>query len=477
MNDRATRRWMACLALGLMAAGFQASADEHAEVEVDAEGGLQGAVLIVLDTLRADRLSSYGYARPTSPHLDALAKRGVRFKQVVAPSPWTLPSTASLLSAEHPSRIFARGPKLVSSQVERIERAGISTAAFTEGAYVSREFRLDRGFEHWIEEESAVRTNQAADATGDHLGGIEKTFGLARDWLVEHRDERFFVFIQTYEVHTPYRRHTFTSNLDPGRIGSELSIEDVVRIVSGKWALTNAEVEYIKALYDGGVLEADRHVGELLELLRSLGLDKRTLVVVTSDHGEELDDHYRAHTGDHGHSLRDPLLLVPLIVHDPSRTWPAREVSAQVRLFDVLPTMLDLLGLGNKSDVTIDGRSLVPYMKGAERADRFAFAAFTKKGPLRVAIRDQGFKYIEEAPGTIKIPVSPRPPLRQLYDLRADPLEKRNLAEEQPDLVHSMADTLEALLATLDAPAESVEPEVSDPELIERLKSLGYIVD
>ena len=169
--------------------------------------------------------------------------------------------------------------------------------------------------------------------------------------------------------------------------------------------------------------------------------------------------------------------MVPLIVFDPSRTWPVREVPAQVRLLDVMPTIVDLLGLGNESESepTVDGRSLVPFMSGTEQADRFGFAAFTKKGPPRVAIRDRGFKYIEEAEGTESIPLRPRPPARQLYDLSADPREQHNLIGERPELARRMSDTMQALIASFDEPTGDIEPEVVDPELIERLKSLGYI--
>ena len=116
MREHWTRCWIACLTLWLVAAGFERIGDESTHAREPRDASLQGAVLILLDTVRADRLSSYGHARPTSPHLDALATRGVRFEQVVvAPSPWTLPRTAALLSAEHPVRIFTRDSKLANS--------------------------------------------------------------------------------------------------------------------------------------------------------------------------------------------------------------------------------------------------------------------------------------------------------------------------------------------------------------------------
>jgi choline-sulfatase len=215
-----------------------------------------------------------------------------------------LPSTAALLSAEHPVRIFTRGSKLTSSLVEEIKRAGITTAAFTEGGYVASHFRMDLGFGVWVEEEGAVRASAVTPETGTGAGGIENTFRLAREWLREHHDERFFIFIHTYEAHTPYSRHAFTGMMNQGRIGSDLTIEKLAQIESGELVLTDVEVNYLKALYDGGIYEVDRHVGSFLELLSSLGIEQSTLVVVTSDHGEELNDHYRAHTAGRASTLR-----------------------------------------------------------------------------------------------------------------------------------------------------------------------------
>jgi arylsulfatase A-like enzyme len=142
--------------------------------------------------------------------------------------------------------------------------------------------------------------------------------------------------------------------------------------------IDDAEVEYIKALYDGGVRHADRYVGEFVMFLEEIGLADRTLVVVTSDHGEELDDHYRAHTADHGHSLRDPLLMVPLVIYDPTRAYEQSEVTVQVRLIDVVPTISDLLGV--EVIAPIDGRSLLPLMTGKETAGRRALATHTGSG-------------------------------------------------------------------------------------------------
>ena len=435
---------------------------------------LQGAVLILLDTVRADHLSCYGYGRPTTPALDALARSGVRFTQVVSQAPWTLPSVASLLAGRQPGH--ALDERLSSSIVERLQAAGLVTAAFTEGGFVSRAFGFDRGFAAFEEEEGTVRLVQPGEpvATPERQeGGIAHTFARAAEWLRRQRADRFFLLVHTYEAHTPYTNHDFAGGLRPGRVGSAFSLDTIARLRSGEIALDADEIEYTKALYDGDIRNADRHVETLLDTLRASGLADRTLVVVTSDHGEELADHYPTNTGSHGHSLRDPLVMVPLIVADPGRRYPRPEVTAQVRLMDVLPTIADLLGVAVEPPV--EGHSLVPLMEGVETADRTALTGNTRRGPPRLGVRALGFKYIvTTGPDETTPPLSPPPPARQLYDLAADHAERRNLAAERPALVASLQRLLDG--APGDRPAgEEAVIEDGDAALRERLRALGYI--
>jgi len=468
--------------------------------------GPQGVVLVVLDTLRADHLSCYGYERPTSPHIDGLARDGVLFRNASSNAPWTLPAALALLSGEYPERF--ESDVLPRSLVESLAAAGVVTAAFTEGGYFSRRFGLDRGFDEYVEEEGAVRYDTehggaggpkargADDASPDDArsgetpggasahdahgpsraepGGIARTFASAREWLADVGDEPFFLLIHTYEVHTPYTRLELTGGLSTGALGRRLTIEQLPRLKSGEIPVGAAEIAYARALYDGGVATADRHVGELLALLDDRGLADRTAIVVTSDHGEELGDHYPRHLGDHGHSLRDPLLRVPLVLFDPTRRPVVGEVDAQVRLLDVMPTVADLL------DVPLagprDGASLLPLVTGAETADRVALAGQTWRGPRRGSVRALGYKYIRSAGSADgEVPLVPEPPTRQLYDLRADPGETVNLADTRPRLVESLDQMLRTTLGDVLRQVEPDVPEGVDPELLDRLRSLGYV--
>ncbi|MEW6743193.1 MAG: sulfatase-like hydrolase/transferase [Planctomycetota bacterium] len=439
-------------------------------------GELQGAVLILLDTVRADHVSSYGHWRETSPHFDRLAAKGVRFEHVVAPAPWTLPSVAGLLAGEYPARLFPdrAQPMLARSLAERFREAGFTTAAVTEGAFVSKAYGFDRGFSHWAEQEGAVvvRDPGESEAASEH-GEIERTFALAGEWLTEHRDERFFLFIHTYEPHTPYTNRDFVAGMDPGKVGPIFPTELIFRLQSGQQELSKAEVEYVKGLYDGGILTSDRYVGAFLDLLDRLGLGDRTLVLVTSDHGEELDDHYPASTGDHGHSLRDPLLEVPLVIYHPSRRFKLSLVTPQARLIDIMPTVAELLGVDTGR--LLDGRSLVPMMEGLETEDRLAIAGHTKRGPARSCLRYQGFKYIETlGPETRQPPLRPVPDPRQLYELTSDPGEHTNLAESHAHAGRVLSGILHEELDRISQPWE-LELRPADEAHRKRLESLGYI--
>ncbi len=443
--------------------------------EAVASPSLQGTILIVLDTLRADHVSSYGYSRQTTPELDRLAADGVRFEQVLSNAPWTLPSVAALLSASYPQRVF--DGTLSTSIVEQLQAAGMATGATTEGGYVSRTFGFDRGFDYFEEEEGTVRFYRPGESRkAEPRGGIEHTFDAAHRWLAEHAGDRFFLLIHTYEPHTPYTSSTFTQGLDPGVIGPTLETEVLRRFRSGEIQLSDGEVEYAKALYDGDVHHADRFVGRLRKVLEELGLDTKTLLVVTSDHGEEFNDHYRAHTASHGHSLRDPLLLVPLVVYNPVETYPVKTVSGQVRLLDVMPTIAELMGVALEGPT--DGASLVPLLRGRSTASRLVLAGHTKRGPQRVALRSGGFKLIEVVgdapPGPALLP---EPAPRQLYNLNVDPREQHNLAGERPELAEEMYQMLVKHYTAL-AEDVSIQPEVdaaANPELYKRLRSLGYI--
>ena len=428
----------------------------------------RSAILIVLDTLRADHLSAYGNARPTSPALDALAQRGVLFETVVTNTPWTLPAMVGLLTGEYPSaRTYRDGVQ--RSLVESLRAGGFATAAFTEGGFVSERFGFDRGFELFREPEGPIPEVGTTEATKS----IDTTFGWAREWLAAHGRERpFFVLLHSYETHTPYRRRTFAEGLERGRLDPTYEADYAMYVNKYETAFSQEELAYIRALYDGGVAEADRHVGQLLTALAELDLARDTLVVVTSDHGEDLGERKPMRPGNHGHALYDEQMLVPLILYDPTRRDPVRRVAAQVRLVDVLVTICDLLGLAPEADR--HGRSLVPMMTGEETEDRVAWLEIPHHellgSPAHSGLRTGRFKVIVNPPFAAAGRV-------ELYDLEQDRGERTNVVSRDPRRNAALKlefDRIKAELAQLGVPDFRRKSDAPDPSLDERLRSLGY---
>ncbi len=357
-------------------------------------------LLISLDTLRADRLSLYGYRHRTSPAIDAWAReQGVTFEKTVAPSPWTLPSHVSMFTGLD---ALAHGVNHLSTSMSPdlpsltglLRRAGYHTAAITGSGFVGPGFGIEHHFDRfrWWPHEAG-----GADEIDTHIETV-------LEWLEELSDRPFFLFFHTYEVHSPYLRRRPHFKAFGGRrqdLGTEpLSassttapeIEGFKHRSQLYWAGKPASVEpaALSALYDAGIAHADAVVGRLLKRLRRLDLAADTIVVLTSDHGESLGEH-----GLYGHNnLYDDNLLVPLVISYPRRLPAAGRVERQVRLIDLMPTVLDLAGV--ETPPGLDGESLVPLATGDQPGDEtppaWAYAGFPNFG-LAVR-RDNALKYI-----------------------------------------------------------------------------------
>ena len=406
-------------------------------------------ILISYDTLRADHLGCYGYGRETSPNIDQFAKNAVLFKNAFSASSWTLPSHASIFTSLLPSRHQATVDTSDASQgkfrttpladtyltlTEVLRDTGYATAAFTGGGYVASSLGFHQGF----------------DAYRD-AHGIEDIFDKAITWLERHRSRNFFLFLHTYEIHTPYHRRTFTTGLDKGRFSESFKYESrnckntsehnaFLNLLS---TATAREKEYMIALYDGGIYYADRFMGALLKQLERLNLRKNTLIVFLSDHGEELWDRYPQMSGQHGHSPYDELLHVPLVISIPQES-SGQMIDPPVSLIDVFPTVLDLLDVSYDSR-RIHGSSLVPLiMNTSPRTDdHIAYSEDLWWGPNRHSIRTDTFKFIYTPDLTgmgdyytgvdffsIDTLVLGEMHQQELYNLINDPKEQTNIAAQ-----------------------------------------------
>ena len=393
-------------------------------------------VLISIDTLRSDRLSLYGHSRITSPHLDAWADGAVVFERTVAPSPWTLPSHISLFTGvnahRHGLNFNTPAPSELVTLAEMMRAAGYATLAVTGGGFVHPQYGFAQGFD-------CYRSFSAKMGAEEELAvGIEG----ALDLVDRYRDRPFLLFFHTYEVHSPFRPRMpyfkqFTGRSEGPLVGARQGSETAENgfldnqhrmtvLREGKPArlLSSDEVDLAFDLYDAGIAYTDAALGRLLARLGELGLDRRTIVVVTSDHGEMFGEH-----GLFNHMcLYDENLLVPLVISDPTGRGAGTRISEQVRSIDILPTLLELTGVERPPG--IDGVSLVPLMDGHVLPPDAGLAwSYAPSSNFGLSVRDRNrFKLI-----TRNDPWRYPGPPQQLFELGADPEEAQPVTGSVPD--------------------------------------------
>jgi Sulfatase len=411
-------------------------------------------LLISLDTLRADHLGSYGYPRSTSPHLDALAGSSIRFARAVTASPWTNPSHRAMLSGLFPlSSGGLEAPRLA----EALRAAGYRTTAFTGGGQVDYRFGFARGFDEY--------------RLADWIREPERVIG----WMEANRERRRFVFLHTYEVHDPYVHSEMAEGMPRGRLGEHFGHGEWLRL---KGHLGEEEQRYIEALYDGGIAYTDRKLHELLDRLESRGLLDKTVVIVTSDHGEQFFEHG---SWRHGMNLYDEQVHVPLILRLPAGlarelgvAARGRVIEEQASLVDLVPTVLDLLGVPR--DWQVNGRSLLPLLRGESVEPRQVFTENTNiRTYERKSLRTRRYKYIHSYPKS-RGRAEGLEEVVELYDLARDPAELENLAGELSDTTVGFEELLAAIQgAELALDDEDLDADELDPDLRKRLEALGYV--
>jgi arylsulfatase A-like enzyme len=414
-------------------------------------------LLISLDTLRADRLGSYGYPRPTSPHLDALAGEAIRFETAIAAAPWTHPSHHAMFTGIYPLSTGGLGGRRLA---EVLRDVGYRTTAFTGGGQLDYRFGFARGFDEY--------------RLVDWLHAPESVVA----WFERERERRRFVFLHTYEIHDPYVHGELAEGMPRGRLGDRFGKREWL-IAKGR--LSEEEQRYVGALYDGGIAFTDRKLGELLAALRSKGLLERTVVVVTSDHGEQFFEHG---SWRHGMNLYDEQVRVPLIVQLPAALarelgveGSGRVIGEQVSLVDLLPTLLEMLGV--ERGWPVNGRSLLPLLRGESDESLDARQAFSENTNIntmeRKALRTRRYKYVHSYPKA-RGAAEGLEETFELYDLMRDPGERVNRVEELESVASAFEELLTAIRgAELALDDEELDAEDLDPDLRRRLEALGYL--
>ncbi|MCP4659594.1 MAG: sulfatase-like hydrolase/transferase [bacterium] len=423
-------RWIPALVLAASAALAASCGTQLAELDFSEHN----LVVITIDTLRADRLGAYGHAAAQTPHLDALARGGVRFESCYSPVPLTLPAHATMFTGKYPFAVGVRvnGLHYLSdgedTLAELFQGHGFRTFAAV-GAYVMiAKFGLGQGFDDY---DDSLGTRALLDEFESEIPA-NRVYRKFSTWLRGRRSQKFFAWVHFYDPHLPYA--------PPREVGIRLPDDP----------------------YDGEIAFVDRYVGKIVDDLRSRGLLDKTLIVVTSDHGEAFLEH-----GEEGHGLLayEETIRVPLIFFSPAQLRAGITVEPRVRLVDLMPTLAELFGLAPPAGM--QGRSFADLLRGMDEAESrtvyfesMAGSELKNWAPLVGVIVDE-HKYV----------AVPEP---ELYDLSRDPGEKENLHAQRARVAGRLDEKLEEILRSAGADPTPTRRELS-PEDARHLSALGYL--
>jgi arylsulfatase A-like enzyme len=410
-------------------------------------------IVIGVDTLRPDHLGCYGHTRDTSPEIDRLAVGGTQFLNTISQSSWTLPSFASLFTSLYPHQ---HGVTCSMSQIREtlptmatiLQDQGYATGALVNSGVLSPELGLSRGFDYY-------------DPPGPEPRLADRTTEEGLKWIDAREDSAFLLFLHYFDPHEPYAPPApYDTIYDPGytgRLGRGFVLHQAFPELKGVdysplATATAQDWDHIRALYDGEIAFTDKAIGDLVKGLEERNLLKKTLIVLMGDHGEEFYEHGGI---GHGHSMFGEVIRVPLIFSCPGTVPKGRRVAQQVRLIDVMPTVLDLVGV--KTQARIEGASLLPLIAGngqviSDGSSMFpsslAFSEGTILGSAKASITGFPWKIICDIGANRE----------WFFNIQQDPGEHDDLVEKRPDAYGSLS---QVLLKTLYALTDSWYIEMS----------------
>lgn len=394
-------------------------------------------VVITIDTLRADHLGCYGDKLIHTPNIDALASEAVRFERAYTPVPVTLPAHTVIFTGTYPTRSGMHdfsGNKLSPSQLTLasvLKQHGYTTGAVIASAVLDSRFGLNQGFDFYYDHFDFSRLDESNIEEMERPGNV--VADVALDWLSKNHRNKFFLWMHLYDPHYPYR--------PPAPFNQQ----------------------YNDRPYDGEIAFADAQVGRLITFLKTNGLYRNTLIVLTGDHGESLGEHGEK---THGFFIYNATLHVPVIIRLPGASSP-KVVSEMVSLADLMPTVLQVLKFDVPSQV--QGVNLQPLMAAKKAAEFESRNLYAETFLPRLHFNWSELRAVETA--KYQFIDAPNP---ELYDLSKDPGERRNLYPERKAVAEELRARLATLISQYSAGQELAEKTGLDPALMERLKSLGY---
>lgn len=413
-------------------------------------------ILISLDTLRPDHLGIYGYERNTSPNIDTFAGNSILFLNATAQSNWTLTSHMSIFSSLYPfetgynknSNIhqtvrFAENIKLIQ---EYLKENGYKTGAITGGGYLSEYFGYDKGMDYYTVIEKKVGPASKSDCSN--------SIDEAMKWIKESENVKFFLFFHTYEIHKPFNHTDFLKDLNPETADS---------------------FDKTIARYDSGILFTDRQIGRLIEWLKKEKLFDNTIIIITSDHGENFSLKDRENIpGMHGVTLYDSEIQVPLIIGGAIDGKNGAVIKKQVSLVDIMPTIFDYLNISAPDGIR--GMSLKKLIEGDEKGERLAYSEAVFSGDEKKSLRSVEYKLIRNTvkAGTVQKEFA------EFYNLEKDRGEKTNLINSGLQTIGVFRSRLEAIIAAVKERRKILllKKQLAGShtkELENQLKALGYI--
>jgi arylsulfatase A-like enzyme len=461
------------LALAASARGVIASSEQatqptaapagDAETTTSADSNRLNLILISIDTLRADHLGCYGYDRPTSPVLDRLAADSIVFENVSSAAPWTLPAHASLFTGLYAQRhgvvSFTDFMPPVPTLAAILQAQGYYTVGIANTFLISREYGLDHGFEEFVLISGEQTHNPMPSGVMDR----------ATRWLKWRELQPFFMFLHFYDVHTDYRSLPQYEKLFVEKYVGPVdgTGTQLVAHLHDEISLDAEDAEHLVNLYDAQIRQMDDQMAWLLQVLEQRELLDNTVIMITSDHGEQFLEHGKFL---HGQYQWEEALHVPLIVHGPGLPRGKR-VPELASLVDVMPTALKILGV--ECPAGVDGVDLSPAWQESKPdwSSRIIFAGGDSGhwGPLEG--RDDVKKVARDA--RFKLHYNTVTGATELYDLQSDPGETADVSDREPAVFTRLRERLDEHLQGAAAGGKRTNS-LSDEQL-QQLKSLGYL--
>ncbi|TKJ40617.1 hypothetical protein CEE37_06535 [candidate division LCP-89 bacterium B3_LCP] len=460
-------------------------------------------ILIIIDTLRADHLKTYGYHRDTSPWLTQQSREGTIFEDVLAASSWTKPSVASIFTGRYSAMNGADSredllPSELVTLAETLSGNGYFTAGINTNSFVTSTYNYDQGFDeyrylpghgpkqlilpHFLFTSRDAKIREVLYNIGFIDGGLiygkaDEVTRMSINWLEERGTDPFFLYMHYMDVHYPYYPVNRKFSSDDRFSAAELRIiEDLFQRRSDE-LVDSTLVKRMIDRYDDEITNIDSGIKDLFAALSSLQLMENTLIVITSDHGEEFTEHGHF---DHGHTMYSELLKIPLIMFFPESEYDGLVIPRRVDLLDVAPTIYEYAGI--TPNEKLEGTSLLPLLRGEDEIyDSLKKGYFGYVIPPWDELLDESiyalvnnrYKLVKVQPNdsTLKTQL-------ELYDVFADPGDMHDISDSLPDLTLGMWDEMREFRKYCDSlkvtSGEELQQPLS-PEDMERLRGLGYV--